>query len=279
MTFSDISVLLLAASGWAGAADVPLQLVPDPEPPRVFASAARPIAVVWHNGGSQAFAGEIRARILQTTSATAVQVGEVPWKVLQVMPQQSVLESVRLEFPPVNAETTFLVQWLENSNHVIGTTEVWVYPTNLLAELKPLAGDAKLGVFDPLNQLRPLLKNLKIDFVNLENSDLEYFSGRLAIIGPFQSKTQMRDGLPNQIRALAKKGAAIVWLQPPRARAEKLPPSFYSVVENTHAVVVVQPDLVADLPGNPQSQLNLIYFCQLALHPQPLALPDLSPQP
>jgi len=113
----------------------------------------------------------------------------------------------------------------------------------------------------------------------LENSDLENFSGKLAIIGPFQSKGQMRDGLPNQIKVLAKKGAAIVWLQPPRTREEKLRPSFHSVPESTNAVVVVQSELILNLPDNPQSQLNLIYFCKLALHPQPPALPDLSPQP
>lgn len=43
---------------------------------------------------------------------------------------------------------------------------------------------------------------MKIDFVNMENSGFENFSGRLAIIGPFQSKAQMRDGLANQIEKL-----------------------------------------------------------------------------
>jgi hypothetical protein len=51
------------------------------------------------------------------------------------------------------------------------------------------------------------------------------------------------------------------------------------VPEKQIAIVVVQPELVADLANNPQSQLNLIYFCKLALHPQPPALPDFSPQP
>jgi hypothetical protein len=43
------------------------------------------------------------------------------------------------------------------------------------------------------------------------------------------------------------------------------------------AVVVVQPELVDDLAENPQSQLNLIYFCHLALNPQPPVLPGLPP--
>jgi hypothetical protein len=47
----------------------------------------------------------------------------------------------------------------------------------------------------------------------------------------------------------------------------------------TNAVVVVQPELVANLPENPQSQRNLIYFCHLALTPQPVLLPNPPPQP
>jgi hypothetical protein len=256
-----------------------LQLLPDTQPQRVFAGVARMIAVSWHNAGDGMVDSEIHARIFQTSSATAVQFGEAPWKKLTVLPQQTVLESAQLDFPAVKAETQFLIQWLNGSNHVLGKTEVLVYPTNLLAELKPLAADQALGVFDPQNQLKPLLKNLKLEFTDLENLDLENFSGRLAIIGPFQSKAQMRDELAKQIQALAKKGAAMVWLQPPPEKRSRLQPSFYSVLVNTNAVMVVQPELVADLPENPQSQLNLIYFCKLALHPQPPALPDLSAQP
>jgi hypothetical protein len=273
-------LMILAATGCpSGMVLAQLTIATNAEPQQIFFGQAKNISVIIHNGAGQNFAGEIRTRIFQTSSATAVQLSEMPWKHFQALPGQTVIESAHLDFPPVKAATRFLVQWLENSNHVLGQTAILVYPTNLLAELKPLAGDEALGIFDPQNQLKPLLKNLKIDFANLENSDLENFPGSLAIIGPFQSKAQMRDGLANQIQALAKKGAAIVWLQPPRARAEKLPPSFYSVLENTNAVVVVQPDLVPDLPDNPQSQLNLIFFCKLALHPQPPALPDLSPPP
>jgi hypothetical protein len=268
---------LLMACFWPAGAFAQLQLVPDKEPQSVFAGDARKITTVWHNAGDKTATAEIRARLIQTSSATVVQVGEVPWKQLQVLPRQTVLESAQRDFPAVKAETKFLVQWLENSNNIIGKTEVLVYPTNLLAELKPLAGDEPLGVFDPQNQLKPLLTNLKIDFVNLENSDLETFPGKLAVVGPFQSQAKMRDGLADQIKSLAKKGAAIVWIQPTPEKRDKLAPSFYSVPESTNAVVVVQPELVDDLAENPQSQLNLIYYCQLALNPQPPVLPGLPP--
>jgi hypothetical protein len=252
------------------------RLIPDAAPQCVFSGQSRNIAFVWRNPGDAIVGAEIRARIFQTSSATAVWLSENPWKQLLVPAGETVLDSAALDFPDVKAKTKFLVQWLADTN-VLGVTPVLVYPTNLLAELKPLAGDEGLGVFDPQNQLKLLLKNLNVKFENLENSDLENFSGKLAIIGPFQSKAQMRDGLPNQIKALAKKDVAIVWLQPQQTRDDKLRPSFYSVLEHTNAVVIVQPELVSNLPDNPQSQINLIYFCKLALNPQPPVLPDLSP--
>jgi hypothetical protein len=272
-------IILLVVADSPGLTFGQLTIATNIEPRRVFFGPAKSIPIIIHNSGGQGFNGEIRARILQTSSATAVGLSENPWKQIQVPAGETVLESVALDFPAVKAETKFLVQWLEGTNRVIGKTEVLLYPTNLLAELKPLAGNEPLGVFDPQNQFKPLLKNLKIDFENLENADLETFSGKLAVVGPFQSQAKMREGLANQIKSLAKKGAAVVWLQPPDAREVKLLPSFYSVLESTHAVVIVQSDMVSDLANNPQSQCNLISFCKLALHPQPPALPDLFPQP
>ncbi len=270
---------LALACGWPGVLCAQLQLLPDPEPQRVFAGEARKISVVWHKTGDKAASAEVHARLYQTSSATAVLLTETLWKKIEILPGQTVLESTSMDFPAVNAETRFLIQWLEGTNRVIGKTEVLVYPTNLLGELMPLLGGAILGVLDPNNELKPLLRAAKVDFVDVGETVLENFQGKLAIIGPFLTKSQMREGLATQIQALAKKNTAIVWLQPPRAGGEKLQPSFYSVPETTNAVVVVQPELVSDLSDNPQSQLNLVYFCKLAMQPETFRLPGSITQP
>lgn len=262
----------------AVAAPAQLELVPAKEPPLVFAGPARSISTVWHNAGRQSVKAEIHMRVFQTTSATAVPLGESFWKRLQVLPGQTVLESAQLNFPPVNAETRFLIQWLESTNRVIGVTQVRVYPTNLLEELQPLAENQSLGVFDPQNQLKPLLKDVGVDFVDLGGTELEHFPGKLAVIGPFASKPQVPEGLTKQIKMLARKGVAVVWLLPPDA-SKRLQPSFYLVPKGSGVVVIAQANMVADLAANPDSQLNLIHFCGLALHPRFFTLPDLSSQP
>jgi hypothetical protein len=224
---------------------------------------------------------DARIRLLQTGTATAVHVADLPWKRIQVLPGQTVVESAAVTFPAVRAETRFLIQWVEGASNVLGRTEVLVYPTNLLQELKTVAGEGEnaLGLFDPENQLKPLLKGLAIEFSDLEKGGLETFRGKLAIIGPFAAKARMREGLPEQIEKLARKGVAIVWLQPPADRHAKLQPSFYTVSVGTGAVVVAQAELVTNLSANPQSQLNLIHCARLALHPKPPLLPHLNSQP
>jgi hypothetical protein len=256
-----------------------LQFVANDHPVCVLGGETQKIAVTFSNPGETKFDAEICTRIFQVSATTMLPLGEKSWKKLEVLPQQVVLESAALDFPTVKVETKFLVQWLENTNHVVGMTEVWVYPTNLLAELKPLVAGGTLGVYDPRNQLKPLLKNLTMEFVDLENSGLEHFSGKLAIVGPFPSKAQVRSGLAEQIKALAKKNVAVVWLLPPLEKGDKLLPSFYSVAAGTNAVVVAQAEMVFHLPENPLAQLNLIYCCKLALKPTTLSLPDLTSQP
>ena len=272
-------LLLALAGGWPVVAPAQLQLLPDKELPCVFAGQARPITVVWRNISDKTVDTEIRARLYQTTSATAIPLSEKLWKKIEILPGQTVLESAQVDFPEVRAGTVFLIQWLEDTNRVIGKTEVLVYPTNLLKELKPLLGEDIPAVLDPNDELKPLLKQNHVEFLDLAETPLEDFRGKLAVIGPFQSKTQMREGLAESIQRIARKGAAVVWIQPPTEAKDEIKPSFYIVPEGQGAVVIVQSDLVAGLSENPKSQLNLIYFSKLALNPEPFPLPNLKTQP
>jgi hypothetical protein len=273
------SLVLVIAGCACGAARAQLEVVANSEPQWVFSGPAKTISVVFRNPADQDFDGDVRTRICQTTSGTAALLERASWKHLRVLAQQTVIEAAHLDFPAVRARTGFVVQWLENTNRIIGTTQVRVYPTNLLALLKPLAGDHPLGVYDPQHQLAPLLRRLKVHFDDLEDDGIEGFSGRLAVIRPLCPSGRVPEGMAEQVRALAKKGSAVVWIVPPHLREDELQPSFYCVPENTNAVVVVQPELVADLADNPKSQLNLVYLCKLALRAEPLKLPKETFEP
>jgi hypothetical protein len=49
------------------------------------------------------------------------------------------------------------------------------------------------------------------------------------------------------------------------------------MVEGKGAVVVVQAEVIAQLAESPLAQLKLIGFARLALHLEPLELPELTP--
>jgi len=271
---------LMITCCWTGVAKAQLQLLPDKESQCVFAGDARKITVVFRNPGSEPAKVDLRARLYQTATATAVLTSECPWKELQVLAGQTVVESAPLVFPLVKAETPFLVQWMEGTHRVIGKTEALVYPTNLLAELKPLADENQpIGVFDPGNVLKPLLRAVGVEFEDLADSGIASFHGKLAIIGPFTSREQMPGDLTERIEKLARKGIGVVWIQPPFGPHDKLKPSFYTVPSGTNVIVVAQSSLLANLAEQPQSQLRLLQLCRLALHPEPLALPTSIIQP
>ncbi len=266
---------------WPLAGRAQLELLPDQEPQQVFGGEARTITVRWHNTGQRPVGQELSTLLYQASSATAAALGTAPWKNLEILPGQTVIESVKLSFPAVNAETRFVIKWLAGTNQVLGTSEAVVYPTNLLKELKPLAGEEPLGVLDPQNRLKPLLKAAAVEFSDLEDAGVEDYRGKLVIAGPFPSQKEMRNGLASQLQALAKKGAGVVWLLPPPEREERRPgrlrPSFYTVREAKGAVVVAQDSLTASLSERPQAQINLTQLARLALHPEAPRLPDLTP--
>jgi hypothetical protein len=189
---------------------------------------------------------------------------------------QTVQESVPLEFPAVKTSTRFLVQWQENTNRVIGTSEVWISPANLLAELNPLLNKATLGVLDPNDELKPLLRQNKVEFVDLGESSLDDFHGRLAILGPFHSKAQLPEDASVRCKKMAARGVSVVWMMPPSDPRTPLKPSFYTVFTETNAIVATQSEWMPGLADTPQSQQRLIELCRQAMRPVPPDLPEFN---
>jgi hypothetical protein len=266
--------LWLAGTFGVGALNAQLEVISSFETQVVFAGGVHPVPVTFHNTSRSPVDVAGVARLFQTSSSTAAPLSETNWKTFRVLAGQAILESAELAFPSVKAETRFLVQWADGSRKVIGSTEVIAYPTNLLHDLKSLAGESPLGVLDPQDQLKPLLKTTGVEFEDLANREVDSFDGRLAIIGPFASAEQISRGLSERVGKLAEKGGAVVWIQPPQKSSGALKPDFYFVTIGKGTVVVAQAGLCSGLAHNPVAQLNLIHLAQLARHPEPLRLPS-----
>ena len=281
MKLLHTGLLMGMLAGWPGLAGAQLQLLGGAGSQVVFGGGMRDIAVVWKNTNALIFSNNLTAQVLQASSATVAPLGVQAWKTLRVLPGQTVVESAALNFPPVKGPTRFLVQWLQNTNQVLGVTDVLVYPTHLLDELKLLVVPSgnNLGVLDPNQQLQPALKQAGIPFVDLGNTRLTDFAGKLVLVGPGNASDPEWPGLAGRIRQLAQKGVPVIWIQSPPPKPDALWPSFYLVPAGRAGVLVVDPGLVAGLSNRPQAQRNLIFFCKQALNPQPPALPELTAQP
>jgi len=252
-----------------------VRVVPDPEGRCVFSGNARRIPVSLENVGAGVETLDLRIRLYQTATEIAALVSDSSWKTLTVLPGQTILDTALVDFPAVQSETGFLVQWLGNAGRVLGTTKFLVYPETLLKALKPLAGEEALGVFDPQNELKPLLRAAGIGVHDLESAGSERFSGRLAIIGPFQSKDQVPPMLATEAKAMARRNVGIVWICPPAEPNDRLVTSLHLGAVGTALVVVAQNSVVSDLARSPQSQLHLVELAQVVLRCAPFPVPDL----
>lgn len=281
MKLLHTGLLMGMLSGWPLVAGAQLKLQAGAGTQAVFGGGVREISVLWQNTNTLTFSNALNAQVLQASSTTVAPLGAQAWKTLRVLPGQTAIESASLNFPAVKAPTRFIVQWLLSTNRVLGETDVFVYPTNLLAELKLLVvpSENNLGVLDPEKQLQPALKQAGISFVDLGNTRLTTFAGKLALVGPCRASDPEWPELAGRIRRLAQNGVPVVWIQSSPPKADALWPSFYLVPAGRAGVLVVDPGLVAGLPDRPQAQRNLIFFCKLALNPQPPALPELTLQP
>ena len=254
-----------------------LEWVADRDPQTIFSGANRTVKVIIHNRSNEPVKSDLRLRLWQLSSAVMMPVGEtLAWKQLQMLPDQTVIEKATLNFPSVKKGTHFQIRWTDKEDHSLGHTDVWIYPENLLTELRTLNESKSIGLLDPDDQIKPILRRLEVEFEDLENGTLlDTFESQLFIVGPFFSTTKrMPARLSERLATRAKEGVRVVWIQPPRSGETAPVAANYLVPLGKGRIVVAQAATVVDLATSPLSQLNLIRFAEIALNPNSLQLPE-----
>ena len=235
--------LCVSVSPWFKAS-AQVEIIPDDPPPAVFAGKPQTVRLVIHNKADKQVDVDCTTRLFQATAATAVPVGEAqPWKALHLLPGQTIIETATFTFPAVRAAAKFLVQWGE-----LGRTSVQVYPDDLLKGLSKLAGDNPVGVFDPDNKLKPILKHAGVKYADFE---VETEDCRFALVWTAR--------LPETVAAHVKKGMGAVWIRPTKT------PAAYADRREAGIVVIVPPATMIGLAESPLPQLNLLRFAELAV--------------
>jgi len=246
------------------------------EPAQVFGGREARIPVTIENPEPVSFESEIRLQLFQLSSSTAAPVSQLLWKTIRLLPRQTACETVLVIFPEVSSEASFLIEWIDKKNRILGRAPVAVFPTNLLAEIKSISSGKPVELFDPENQMKPILALNGVPCSNLEEKGIETAIGPLVIVAPFTTQSPGRKDLGSRIQALSKRGIAVLWIRLPIESRDKLVPSFYVVTNQRGAVVVAQPELVANLGESPRAQSNLIHLARMAVHPESLQIPELG---
>ena len=245
---------------WPLAALAQIELLPGVDPEAVFAAQSQNIRVTLRNPGNKTASRDMQIRLFQVSSGSAVPLGKAkPWKTIQMYPQQTVIETLALQFPAIRAPMRFQIEFVG-----IGRADVMAYPNDLLKRLKLLAGELPLGVFDPDAHLKPLLKQAGVEFTDFE-------------IGPADSKLTLvwSDALtlPDSVLTRVKTGMVTVWIRSAPA------PATYAAHLGSGVVVVAPAATLDGLAGSPLPQLTLLRDAEFALEPESLRLPsDTQPQ-
>lgn len=255
-------------------AQADIELVSNPASQAVFGGSPASLLLTLRNIATNTISGTLRAKVFQVSSATAAAFQELAASRIRLLPGQTIIETVSAEFPTVLTETSFLLQWWIGTNTMIGTSQVSVYPTNLLAALEKLVPAGQLGLFDSEELQGQFIRPTEIGARELAVANLETFPGHLLIVLGHNGSPDFS----NAIKALAKRGVAVLWISQSRRRGN-LVPSFYVKNDLPGAIVVVQPEMVENLARSPRSQWNFIQLARMALHPEPFDLPELEIEP
>ncbi|HYG22815.1 MAG TPA: hypothetical protein VEH04_08540 [Verrucomicrobiae bacterium] len=263
---ATLAALLLAR----GVTAVTAQLSVDCHPAAVFGGRLGNLEITVRNASDRPRRTALFYRLVQTSSSIAAPVGErKAFREVAFLPRQALLESVPISFPDVRAETEFFVQWSDADAQVIGVTRVFVSPTNLLNALGTELPGGLVGVLN-VEPMTSVLRAAGLKVIDLDSMHGAAFEGRLVIVGAAASGGDVAA----RVQSLARSGCAVIWIQAPRERRDKLAPSFYTVAEQLGAVVIVQPSVLENLADDPRSQAHLVQLARIALHPEAPGLPQ-----
>jgi len=253
-----------------------MQILPEGPPTAVFGNGRRVIRTQFHNPPGQPVSADLRFRLYQASGSTLMPLGEAQaWKTITLPADQTVLESLTVEVPPVRGETAFQVVWFDGEKK-LGAIQLTAFPEQLLKPLRVLAGEKPLGLLDPEGQFKAALGSLPADVLR-ESEDLAASEARLILIAPIASEKPPA-GLAAAVKKKAAIGTAVVWIQPPTIRQPELLPEAYVVAEGAGRIVVAAASTVSGLADSPRAQLNLLRLAELATGRKKLELPADPPR-
>jgi len=256
-----LAALLLASAIFPARAA--LEIIAPDEPQIIFSGTPAAAFLKIRNPAAERAESEYSLRLVQLSSSTAMPVGEIqPWKKIEVLGGQTVLETAPVTLPEVRAMTAFRLE-ISSLGHVVARIPLLGYPPDTLSRMKDYTGEMGIGLQDPDGKLKPALAKAGITISDLELSDLGAgFQGRLAIVGPYAARKATDSEWKDLATKLAGRGVGVVVLLP-LSITVPLPEML-----RDGQVVIVRGVKWGDLETSAAAQLLLLQAVELAL-PKP----------
>jgi hypothetical protein len=233
------------------------------ETPWVYAAPGQSLRVTIQNSDPSEYQGELRYRLLQGSHTVAAPVASGTAKTLRLLAGQTSIETLAIDIPPVNAPSSFFVQWLKETKP-IGITMLVAFPTNCLERLKALAGESPLGVWDRDGQIQPLLAGHAVPFYELDKEGWEGFAGKMVLINAGKRTPELTE----HVVAAQKRGIAMVLIiKDAGDKPGDLTPDFTVQTAGNAKRVTVRASFLTDW-SRPQTQIRLLRLAELASPPQ-----------
>jgi hypothetical protein len=246
--------------------------------PVVAFSGESVLDVVVSNSASKSFAGNIQVRLYECSSATIMPVGPAKaWKKIEAPSGKRTIETVAVDYPSVSSETIFQLRFFDETRNVVGKMTVRILPTDLLKQLSTLSGTNQLGIYDPENQLKPVLSRLQVAFEDLEDDGrFDGFHGNVLLAGPFSASAKITESLQRRISAKAKASCSVIWMLPPHVQGP-----FASVFmrKKSGSEAILRDAAFKDLAHSASAQFDLLRSVQFSLYPDKSPLSHNQPTP
>jgi hypothetical protein len=152
-------------------------------------------------------------RLFQEASGMAMPLRPAqPWKVLTLLPGQTLVETVSVEFPSVKRATDGLVRWEAEDGSGLGSTRVRVLPPNVLGELNLLAGRGPVGVVDAAMESRATLERAGVVVEDLANLPRQP-GAQLILIWPGELADTLPVPLARRVQGWVDSGRNVIWFK------------------------------------------------------------------
>ncbi len=245
-------------------------IIDQPAAVACFGDGRRVIQTQIHSSEDRSIEVDLRYRLHQSSGSTLVPLGGAKsWKTLTLTPNQTVVETLEVEFPSVRGETAFRIAWYDGETR-LGITPVIVFPAGLLQPLTVLAGETSLGLIDPEGRFSAALGALPRQELK-EAEDVAAADISLILVAPMNKESRPA-GLAAALKKKASEGCLIVWIQPVSPPSVTLP-AVHAIDEGSGRIVVATAATVSDLADSPRAQLNLVQLAELAAGKRRIELP------